>query len=245
MQRSVAGGGNGRHDRAMRSGRYVLATVLIGTLAVVAGSGCGDRSKATTDPANPDAPDVSQRPEPGAPDDPDPKPEPVANPDARPPEKPDPSPKEPTPTQIAIEKLVELGARVQQDAEGRAIGVWLVNGNKNARKAIKYVADLPTIEKLYLTDTSVNDADMHYLLPLKNLRWLKLRGTKVTSVGLAYLIDKKKLEYLNLINTKVGDSGMKYLYGLTRLKTLYLGGTNVKKPAGDALRKKLPNLTIK
>jgi hypothetical protein len=229
----------------MRSGQRVLATALVGLLATVIGCGCSDDSIATPSPAKPDPPDVSQQPAPTTPE--APQPEPVAKPKPRPPIKPDPPPKQPTPsqTEAAVAKLIELGGRVQKNSQGDVIGVWLVNGNKNARKAIQHVANLPTIEKLYLTDTSINDADMHFIFPLKNLRWLKLRGTKITSAGMAYLADKKKLEYLNVINTKVGDSGMKHLYGLTSLKTLYLGGTNVKKPAGDALRKKLPKLTIK
>ncbi|MCG8584811.1 MAG: hypothetical protein MI757_08890 [Pirellulales bacterium] len=229
----------------MRQMRGTWWSVLAGLLLLTGCGGCSDESTANPDPNGQSTPDTT--PEPAA----KPAPEPTDTP-KKPPRKPKKPPVEPKKSEIetAIENLERLGAKVDRPkrADGTyepVRGVFLANNNRNARDAIKFVANLPTIKLLHVTGGSISDADMFYLMPLKNLESLKLKDTKITSAGLAYLQDKHKLKYLNLINTKVDDSGMQFLKHMKNLRFLLVGGTKVTRKAGEALQKQIPNLKIK
>ena len=234
--------------------RGTWLAVLAGLLLVTGCGGCGEETAATSTPDPP--------PIPAAPDEPAPTPSTPAPP-KKPPKRPKKPPIKKSPikkppaepqnsdVEDAVEKLKRLGAIVDRPkrADGTyepVRGVFLANNNRNTREALQYVTKLPTIKLLHVTGGSVTDADMFYLLELKNLESLKIKDNKkITSVGLAYLHGKDKLKYLNLINTRVDDSGMKYLSGLKNLRTLRLGGTKVSRAAFAKLKEQHPKLDIR
>jgi len=239
--------------------RGLLSTAVLASLLVVTGcGGCGSTSSTGTTSDGQPEPAVSQQPgsEPSAePPSSESSPPTKPNKPTKRPKKPikpkTPEPSEAEKIEKAVEKLKSLGAlvdrpKVSDNTYGPVRGVYMANNNRNARKAMRYVAELPSIKVLHITGGSITDTEMFYLFGLKNLESLKLKDTRVTSAGLAYLQDKHKLFYLNLIESnKIDDSGIKYLYNLKNLRTLLLGGTKVSREAADELKKRIPKLNVK
>ena len=79
-------------------------------------------------------------------------------------------------------------------------------------------ADLPS---------TVTDADLVQLAPLKNLLRLKLSGRNVTDKGIEELVNLKKLMALNLSTTSLTDEGLKSLVLLKDLEYLDLRNTKI------------------
>jgi mono/diheme cytochrome c family protein len=124
-------------------------------------------------------------------------------------------------------------------------GPWL---DVNARGAGRAFGDAelaqlapiaPAIEWLDLGGTSVTDAGLPALDPMRRLQRLHLDQLGVTDGGLAALGHLKQLGYLNLRGTAVTDKGLPALRSLPRLRALYVWQTAVTpeavKALGDAL----------
>ena len=68
-----------------------------------------------------------------------------------------------------------------------------------------------SVEKVYLQDPQVTDADLEPLKGLRQLRFLQLNHTQVTDAGLQNLKGLNQLQYLWLMFTRVTDEGVKSL----------------------------------
>ncbi len=109
---------------------------------------------------------------------------------------------------------------------------------------LAHLTGLTNLQVLDLDNTQVTDAGLAHLAGLTNLKGLGLSNTQVTDTGLAHLTGLTNLQVLDLDNTQVTDAGLAHLAGLTNLQNLWLGNTQVTDAGVEALRKKLPKLTI-
>ena len=99
----------------------------------------------------------------------------------------------------------------------------------------------------FVTATTVADADLKLLLPLKKqLIWLKLNDTKISDKGVAALSQCSNLTQLYLNNTAITDKGIDTLKSLSQLQILSLVGTGVTVNGLTALQplKKLHSLYL-
>ncbi len=98
------------------------------------------------------------------------------------------------------------------------------------------------LEGNFITVNSINDSDIHLLLPLrKQLVWLKLESIQITDSALVTIGKCTNLTRLQLDHTTITDSGMNFLEHLDSLQTLNLVGTKVT-AAGVLKLKKLIKL---
>lgn len=120
-------------------------------------------------------------------------------------------------------------------------GPWI---EVNARPAGKAFGDrelgllapvAKAIQWLDLGNTSVTDAGLAALAPMRGLERLHLDQTRVTDGGLSRLSRLRRIEYLNLRGTAVTDKGLAALRGLPRLRSLYVWQTTVTPAAAKAL----------
>lgn len=124
-------------------------------------------------------------------------------------------------------------------------GPWIEVNAHGAGKAfgdaeLAQLAPLaPAVEWLDLGSTSVTDAGLVALEPMRRLGRLHLDRTKITDAGLARLSRLSRLEYLNLRGTAVTDKGLASLRGMPRLRSLYLWQTAVTPAAVQALGESL------
>ena len=120
-------------------------------------------------------------------------------------------------------------------------GPWLdVNaraaGNGFGDGALAQLAPIaPAVQWLDLGGTSVTDAGLAGLEPMRRLQRLHLDGLRIGDGGLARLSHLGQLEYLNLRGTLVTDAGLPALRTLPRLRSLYVWQTAVTAAAVQAL----------
>ena len=98
--------------------------------------------------------------------------------------------------------------------------------------------------KVYLHNTSVQDADLAVLETLPKLTNLFLGKTQIGDAGLLHLLKSGDLQTLSLNSTRVTDEGLKSLVTLTKLKTLNLQETKVTNDGLAELRKAIPEARI-
>jgi hypothetical protein len=85
---------------------------------------------------------------------------------------------------------------------------------------------------LDLSHTEITDAGLAELSHLKGLGWLFLGGNGITDAGLKHVAKLADLEYLSLDDTRVTDAGIAHLRSLQKLDELSLDRTSV---TGDCL----------
>jgi len=100
------------------------------------------------------------------------------------------------------------------------------------------------VVKVYLHNTSVQDADLAVLEKFPKLRNLFLGKTQIGDAGLEHLQKCGELQTLSLNSTRVTDTGLTSLSALTKLKTLNLQETPVTAEGAAELRKTLTGVTI-
>jgi hypothetical protein len=105
---------------------------------------------------------------------------------------------------------------------------------------IALVKALTGLQRLYLNNPHVEDADLKQLTGLTELRWLLLRNTRISDVGLEQLKGLRSLEYLDLTNTRVSEAGLQHLKGLSHLEWLRLNDTRVSEAACDRFERNCP-----
>jgi hypothetical protein len=92
---------------------------------------------------------------------------------------------------------------------------------------LEFLAKLPRLETLDLSNTPVNSDGLVHLRKLRQLRGLSLCNTDVDDSGMKHIGRLTSLQRLSLWNTKIGDDGLEPLSGLTDMRNLVLDGTDV------------------
>jgi hypothetical protein len=89
------------------------------------------------------------------------------------------------------------------------------------------LAELKSLARLYLDNTSISNAGVAHLANLRSLRWLDLSNTRITDEGLAHLDNLPSLETLYLDSTAITNAGLKHIVRHKRLQALVLAVTQV------------------
>ena len=105
---------------------------------------------------------------------------------------------------------------------------WLrLDGCQVTDENVHYLASIPDLETLYVSNTRVSDDGLKQICGIQTLKKLTLDGTPITDSGLAALKELPNLEELSLWKCNVTDRGCGTLAELTGLKKLSLDGTQV------------------
>jgi hypothetical protein len=132
---------------------------------------------------------------------------------------------------------------VGEEAFGEVTGVQLL-GTSAADDDLRYLADVPTVERVLLSNTLVTDAGLVYLQSCPKLRMLTLDGLPITDDGLTQLLVLQDLESLSLNRTKITDKGLEQLAKLPKLKELWLRNTAITDAGYQRLDASLPRCEI-
>jgi hypothetical protein len=128
------------------------------------------------------------------------------------------------------QKLVELGALVALDADGRHVGTVTLSTIDNVasvREALKIAAELDQVKALDLNRTGIDNSDLQTVGTMSSLTSLSLKSTAIDDAGLAQLAGLQRLEALHLNGTEVSEEGLSDLAALDSLKLLDLSKTHV------------------
>lgn len=139
--------------------------------------------------------------------------------------------------------LYPLRELIGVEAFGEVIDVRLPN-SPTTDNDLRYLADVPTVECLWLADTKVTEEGLPHLRACPTLRFLGLDGVPITDRGLIEISKFTELERLFLNRTKVTDKGLVHLKKLTKLKFLCLMGTAITDEGYRRLQDDLPKCTI-
>jgi Leucine-rich repeat (LRR) protein len=130
----------------------------------------------------------------------------------------------------AKQRLIELGALVAMDADGRHVGtvtLSTLNDLAKVREAMQLAAVMRKIKALDLNRTSIDGSDLRTIGTMTTLTSLSLKSTKIDDQGLANLAGLRRLESLHLADTAVSDAALGHLAPLKAIKVLDLSGTRV------------------
>lgn len=145
----------------------------------------------------------------------------------------------------AMEKLAARGVMVMPIAQDINFLQVTIQKDSVPFGAADMKLLLPLAEQItWLDMRNTQTDDYSVLASLPNLSKLHLEKTGVKDVDLVHISGLTNLEYLNMYGTEVSNEGIKNLEGLTNLKSLYLWQTKVDKSAAEALKEKLPALSI-
>jgi hypothetical protein len=108
---------------------------------------------------------------------------------------------------------------------------------------LRLMSEFPSIETLSL-DEQVNDKDMRFVAPLRNLKKLELSSPYLSDHGIKNLSGLHKLEELTIGHARLTDDGLKQLGSLKNLKELVLIQTQVTAEGMAWLRKQIPAAQI-
>jgi hypothetical protein len=116
----------------------------------------------------------------------------------------------------AISHFRQFGARCDiRHVQGRDLmGIQLRGSNVTDSDLayLKYLADV--VDVVGLENTTVTDAGLTYLLPLKVLDNVDLTNTGITDKGLNALSNITTLEFIHIEGTKVSAQGVRNLQSL-------------------------------
>lgn len=98
---------------------------------------------------------------------------------------------------------------------------------------------LPTLTRLDLSWTRLNDGGMYYLKPLTRMEWLDIPTDEVSADGLVHL---KGMTRLKTFGGPIDDVGMQHLTGLQALEMLSISPDSAMTDAGLELIGQLPRL---
>ncbi|MBL8795350.1 MAG: CocE/NonD family hydrolase [Planctomycetia bacterium] len=142
-----------------------------------------------------------------------------------------------------VDRLKQIGARIQFDDQQRIIGVNL--GERRLADAdLANLQGLDHLQELDLTRTRITSAGLVHLQGLTSLKKLFLTETPVDDAGIGSLKGMKSLEVLGLSGTKVGDSALAQLEALPGLRSLFCIGTGVTDARVEKLQKALPQCRV-
>jgi hypothetical protein len=156
----------------------------------------------------------------------------------------------------AVEAIRAAGGGVRYSDDPSRVPAWLaqqldedyfrtvtwasLSRSRLAGGEVVLVKALPGLQRLYLNNPHVGDADLRRLTGLTELRWLLLRNTRITDGGLEHLQGLQSLEYLDLTNTQVSEAGLQHLKSLSHLEWLRLNDTSVSEAACERFERTCP-----
>jgi hypothetical protein len=129
-----------------------------------------------------------------------------------------------------------------EESFGEVTGVQLLY-TSTTNEDLRYLADVPTVERVLLSNTKVTDEGLRYLLACPKLKGLQLEGLPITDEGLTQLLALKELETITLSGTKITDAGLAHLAKLPNLKRIWVRNTAVT-DAGLEHLAKLPKMEV-
>jgi hypothetical protein len=132
---------------------------------------------------------------------------------------------------------------IGEECFGEVTGVQLLD-TPATNDDLKYLAVLPSVERVWLSSTNVNDDGLPLLKVCPKLKFLALEGTPITDAGIAHLTAFRDLEYLSLSGTKCTDAGLVHLAKLPRLTHLLLWDTAITDAGYQKLQAALPECEI-
>jgi hypothetical protein len=132
---------------------------------------------------------------------------------------------------------------IGEEAFGEVTGVQLIDTGATDAD-LRYLRDVPTVERALLSSTNVTDQGIPYLLACPKLRYVSLDGAPITDAGIAQLVALTDLETLSLSGTKVTDAGLEHLAKLPKLKELWLRDTAITDAGYRRLQAALPKCKI-
>jgi hypothetical protein len=144
---------------------------------------------------------------------------------------------------IIPKSLHWLRDMIGEECFGEVTGVQLLD-TPATNDDLRHLAVLPSVERIWLSRTKVNDDVMPLLKVCPKLKFLGLDDTPITDAGVSHLTAFPDLESLSLSGTKITDAGLAHLAQLPRLKELWLRNTAITDAGYQKLQAALPNCQI-
>jgi len=121
-----------------------------------------------------------------------------------------------------------------------------IHGSRIGDAALKALAKLPKLSRMYLQEDAFTDAGLAHLADMQQLRglWIGVSQGKITDAGLAHLAGLKGLVELDVQHSQVTDAGLEHLRNLKGLRHLYLNNTRVTDAGLESLHEALPDLKV-
>ncbi len=132
---------------------------------------------------------------------------------------------------------------IGEECFGEVTGVQLLD-TPATNDDLKHLAVLPSVERIWLSSTKVDDAGMPLLKVCPKLKYLVLNDIALTDEGIFHLTAFQDLEGLSLNGTKITDAGLVHLARLPRLKELWLRNTAITDAGYQKLQAALPQCQI-
>lgn len=127
----------------------------------------------------------------------------------------------------AKQQLVDLGALVAMDADGRHVGtvnLSTIADLSKVRAAFEVAAGLHQVKAIDFNRTEIDNSDLRTIGSMTTLTSLSLKSTNVDDEGLTSLSRLQRLESLHLNDTPITDTGLQRLAPLKSLKVIDLSG---------------------
>lgn len=122
---------------------------------------------------------------------------------------------------------------------------WLLMAEGQATdEAMRYVAQLPNLKRLYMWDASeLTDAGVEKLSGLRKLEYVHISNSRITDQSVKYLGDCRRMEGLSMQGNRFSNDCLLYASHMPSLKQLVIGrGEITIDDAGLEYLKELPNL---
>jgi hypothetical protein len=144
---------------------------------------------------------------------------------------------------IIPKSLHWLGDMIGEECFGEVTGVQILD-TPATNDDLKHLAVLPSVERIWLSRTKVDDDGMPLLKACPKLNFLGLDELPITDAGISHLTAFQNLESLSLSGTKITDAGLEYLAKLPRLKEVWLRNTAITDAGYQKLQAALPDCQI-
>ncbi len=108
---------------------------------------------------------------------------------------------------------------------------------------LKFLAKLPKLRWVSLSETGVTDRALEGLSGARSLQFLNLSGTQITGSGLRYIRELPEIRMIVLNGTLVTDEQLVHLIG-TQLRDVRLEGSHVSEAGIERLKKAMPSLQV-
>ncbi len=132
---------------------------------------------------------------------------------------------------------------VRFDDQRQAVDVD-VAGTSFGDEELRHLGAVPSLRELHLAATRVTDQGLAAMGTLENLEGLFLAKCAITDVGLKSVARYPRLRAINLVGTSITSAGLEFLAELRELRTLLITDLKLSPAAVEALKSRLPQLTV-